>query len=429
MGLYDAMNASVTGMNAQSNYLSNIGQNISNSSTVGYKQADTQFSTLVNSAGVGQTQAGGVYTSTRVAAAGQGTISSTSSVTDLAVKGNGFFVVSDSAGQNYLTRAGSFVPDKNGDLVNAAGYYLMGYSLANGTPTMASNSLNGMQIVNVSSSSLSATPTTTGTFTANLPSTDTIVASPPAVLPSGNTAASAYSQKTSMVMYDNLGGSQTIDLYYTKTAANTWEVCAFDHSQAAPGGGFPYTAAAPVTAPLAAATTLTFDATTGKLDTTIPSPTNITFTVPTGQSMTLDLSAMTQLAGAYSVAKSEVNGNAASSISAVTIGTDGTLSYQLANGSTVSAYTIPLASVASPDNLLVGTGNVFSPNLLSGQATVGIAGTGQFGTMKSSSLEESTVDVATELTNMIVAQRNYQANSKMFQTGATLMSTLINMNL
>lgn len=402
MGLYDAMGASVTGMNAQSNYLSNIGQNISNSSTVGYKEADTQFSTLVNSSGVGQTQAGGVTTTTRVDAAGQGTISGTSSTTDLAVKGDGYFVVSDSAGKTYLTRSGSFVPDASGNLVNAAGYYLMGYSLANGTPTMASNSLEGMQVVNVASSGLSATPTTSGTFTANLPSTDTAG--------SGAPSSSNYNEKTSIVMYDSQGASQTINVYFLKTATDTWSVKAYDSS----GNS------------VSATTTLSFN-TSGQLSGT----NTLSITVPGSGSntMTLDLSSMTQLAGSYAVSKSEVNGNAASSVSSVTIGSDGTLSYQLANGSTVSAYTIPLANVASPENLLVGSGNVFSPNILSGQATVGTAGTGQFGVIKSNSLEQSTVDVATELTNMIVAQRNYQANSKVFSTAAQLMDTLVNLQV
>jgi len=405
MGLYDAMNSSVTGMNAQSNYLSNISQNISNSSTVGYKEADTQFSTLVNSAGVGQTQAGGVTTSTRVLAAEQGTISGTSSTTDLAVRGQGFFIVSDSSGQNFLTRAGSFVPDDAGNLVNAAGYYLMGYSLANGTPTMASNSLDGMEIVNVASSGLSATPSTSGTFTANLPATDTAGTAP--------ADPTNYSEKTSIVMYDSQGASQTINVYFLKTGTDTWNVQAYDASDA-------------TNTPLGGGATLNFD-TAGKLT----AATTLSFTVPGSgaNTMSLDLSAMTQLAGAYTVSKSEVNGNAASPVKSVNIGTDGTMSYQLANGSTIPAYTIPLANVASPDNLLVGTGNVFSPNILSGQATVGIAGTGQFGSIKSSSLEQSTVDVATELTNMIVAQRNYQANSKVFSTSAQLMDTLVNLQV
>lgn len=176
MGLYDAMNASVTGMNAQSNYLANIGQNISNSGTVGYKEADTQFSTLVDQAAVGQTSAGGVSTKTQLAVAQQGTLESTTTSTDLAVSGNGFFVVSNSGGQQFLTRAGSFVPDANGNLVNAGGFYLNGYSLANGAPTIVSNSLSGMQVVNINGASLSAVATTSGTLTANLPSTASVVA-------------------------------------------------------------------------------------------------------------------------------------------------------------------------------------------------------------------------------------------------------------
>ncbi len=419
MGLYDAMNASVTGMSAQSNYLSNIGQNISNASTTGYKQADTEFSTMVDQAGVGQTTAGGAITTTRLDIAKQGTLTGTTSSTDLAISGNGFFVVSDASGQQYLTRAGSFVADKNGNLVNAAGYYLNGYSLANGAPTMASNSLSGMQIVNVNSATLSASPTTSGTLTANLPSTDAIIAA--ANLPSANSASSTYDEKTSMVMYDNLGASHTIDLYFAQTSSGNWEATAFDHSAASSTGGFPYSSG-----PLAT-TTLNFSASNGYLSST--SANSLAIPLPGGATMNLSLSGMTQLAGSFAVSTAQVNGNAAASISSVTIASDGTLSYQLTNGSTVSAYKIPLASVPSPDNLEALSGNVFSPNILSGQAAVGTAGSGQLGTIQSSELEESTVDIATELTNMIVAQRDYQANSQMFKAGADLMNTLVNLNL
>ncbi len=412
MGLYDAMNASVTGMAAQSNYLANIGQNISNSGTVGYKEADTQFSTLVDQAAVGQTSAGGVQSDTRMDISQQGTLESTTSSTDLAVSGNGFFVVSNSAGQQFLTRAGSFVPDASGNLVNSAGYYLNGYSLAQGSPTMASNSLTGMQVVNVNSTALTATATTTGTLTGNLPSTD-----------SATTAATtmtngAYDEKTSMVMYDDLGTPHTIDIYFSQTAAGAWTATAFDHSTAT-NGSFPYTSAAIGTQ------AMTFSSTTGDLT----AGGSMAITIPGGQTMSLDMSSMTQLAGAFAVSTSQVNGNAPASVSSVTIATNGTLSYQLTNGSTVSAYKIPLADVSSPDNLLPVTGNAYSANILSGQPSVGTAGTGELGSINSSELEESTVDIATELTNMIVAQRAYQANSQMFKAGADLMSTLIQMNL
>jgi flagellar hook protein FlgE len=417
MGLYDAMNASVTGMNAQSNYLANIGQNISNASTAGYKQADTQFSTLVDQAAVGQTSAGGVVTATRLDVSRQGTLQSSTSATDLAVSGDGFFVVSDSGGQQYLTRAGSFVPDASGNLVNAGGFYLNGYSLAKGPPTIVSNSLSGMQVVNIDGTGLSATATTSGILTANLPSTATVVA--PANLPSVNSASSTYSEKTSMVMYDNLGASHTIDLYMANTGSNNWEVTAFDHSAAASSGGFPYTSG-PLTTQA-----LSFSAANGNLTSGSPLP----IAVPGGATMSLDLSGMTQLAGSFAVSASTVNGNAPASVSSLTIGTDGTLSYQLSNGSTVAGYKIPLANVASPDNLLPVTGNAFSANILSGQPSVGTAGTGGLGTIKSSELEQSTVDIATELTNMIVAQRGYQANAQVFKAGADLLSSLIQMNL
>ncbi len=411
MGLYDAMNASVTGMAAQSNYLSNIGQNISNSGTVGYKEAETEFSTLVDQSAVGQTAAGGVQSVTVNAISQQGTLESTTSSTDLAVSGNGFFVVSNSAGQEFLTRAGSFVPDASGNLVNSAGFYLMGYSLANGTPTMSSNSLTGMQVVNVNSSTLAAAPTTTGTFTANLPATDTVAAGP--------ASSTNYTEQTSMVMYDDLGQAHTVDLYFQNTGSSTtggvtsdsWSVAAYDPS---------------TTPPTQLTTgTINFSPTTGE----VTSGGTLSFTVPNGASMSLDMSGMTQLAGSYAVSTSTVNGNSASSVSSVVIGANGTLSYQLANGSSVAAYEIPLANVASPDNLLPQTGNVYSANVLSGQPSVGTAGTGQLGTIQSSELEESTVDIATELTNMIVAQRGYQANSQMFKCGADLMSTLIQLNL
>ena len=284
---------------------------------------------------------------------------------------------------------------------------------------MAANSLSGMQIVNVNSTTLSVTPTTSGTLTANLPSTDSTIA--PANLPSANASTATYDEKTSMVMYDNLGGSHTIDLYYAKTGTGTWEVSAFDHSAASSSGGFPYSSG-----PLST-TTLDFSSSSGSL--TAASANSLTIPVPSGATMALNLSGMTQLAGSFAVSAATANGNAAASISSVTIGTDGTLSYQLTNGSTVSAYKIPLANVPSPDNLLATSGNVYSPNILSGQASVGSAGSGQFGTIQSSELEESTVDIATELTNMIVAQRSYQANSQMFKAAGDLMTTLVQLNM
>lgn len=126
MSLYGMMRTGVSGMNAQANRLSTVADNIANASTVGYKRAETQFSSLVLPSTAGQYNSGSVLTDVRYGISDQGGIRSTSSTTDLAIDGNGYFVVQGPGGSTYLTRAGSFVPDKNGDLVNSAGYYLLG---------------------------------------------------------------------------------------------------------------------------------------------------------------------------------------------------------------------------------------------------------------------------------------------------------------
>src|SRR5580658_9704066 len=197
---------------------------------------------------------------------------------DLAVQGAGFFIVSDSSGTLYLTRNGSFTPDASGNLVNSAGYYLMASNVQNGVTPLAANSLTGLQKVNVVNAGQTATATTTASLTANLPSTATPVAA--ANLPSANSASSTYTEATSLVVYDNLGGSHTINLYYTNTGPNTWEVDAFDASKASASGGFPYSSG-----PLATQT-LTFNPTTGALS----SGSSLSLTVPNGQPMNLDMS-------------------------------------------------------------------------------------------------------------------------------------------
>ena len=126
MGLFSAMTASVSGMAAQANNLATISENISNASTTGYKQTSTLFQDIVDQFGTtGDYSAGGVSTTIRYNVAEQGSLTSTTSPTDLAIQGNGFFLVENSAGANYLTRAGSFVQDGSGNLVNSAGYTLM----------------------------------------------------------------------------------------------------------------------------------------------------------------------------------------------------------------------------------------------------------------------------------------------------------------
>ena len=182
------LNTSVSGMLADSNWLSSISQNVANANTTGYKNQETDFSTVVDAVS-NTTPGGGVTTSLRSLNALQGNIVSSTTSTNLAVQGSGFFVVSDSSGDLYLTRNGSFVADASGNLVNSAGYTLMGSVVQNGSAPPA-NALSSLQKVNVSSSGETASPTTSASIAANLPSTATPIAA--ANLPSVNSATSTY---------------------------------------------------------------------------------------------------------------------------------------------------------------------------------------------------------------------------------------------
>jgi flagellar hook protein FlgE len=412
------LNTSVTGLMANSNWLSTIAQNIANANTPGYKNIETEFSELVAQSSGGSNQRSGldpdagVATSARALNGLQGAVQATSSPTDLAVQGAGFFVVSDSGGNLLLTRNGTFIPDAQGNLVNSAGYYLMGAATA--TPVTI-NSLSGLVKVNVQGAGATSALSTTASMVANLPSTAAII--PAGNLPAANAAGSTFTAETNLVAYGNLGAPETINLYFSKTAANTWQVDAYDSSQAAPGGGFPY-----ATAELATQT-LNFDPVTGAL--TGGSP--MTIPVPNGGSLNFDLSKATQLATVFGVTSATIDGSAPSNLTGVTIAPSGTLTLEYGNGLSQIAFEVPLATVESPDNLTSVLGEAYQANFTSGAAQVGNAQAGGRGSIQSSSIENSTVDLAQELTNMVQAQSSYQANSKVFQTGAKLLDVLNNL--
>lgn len=406
MSLYGVMRTGVSGMNAQSNKLSTVSDNIANVNTTGYKRASTEFSSLILKSGSGNYDSGAVETTVRYAISDAGNYQFTTSATDLAVQGNGFFVVRDPNGNNFLTRAGAFVPDSTGNLVNSAGFQLMGYNIANGaTPTVAANGFGGLQVINVNQMALQASPSTKATVAANLDPSAAIIAGPP--------GPGAYTSKTSVVTYDNIGNAVTVDVYAAKTAANTWQIQLYDSSTGtALAGGL---------------NTFTFDVTaTGKGKLAAASPTSLTVTIPGGSSFNMDLSAMTQVASSFDF-KATVDGNAPSAVEKVNIDDKGVVTAVLKNGTELPSFQIALANVPSPDHLTPEVGNVYSPNLDSGNVQVGLAGQGGLGTIQSGALEDSNVDLADELTAMIEAQRGFTANSKSFQTGADLLDVVVNL--
>jgi flagellar hook protein FlgE len=429
MSIFGTMKTAVSGMNAQANRLSTVGDNIANSSTIGYKRASTAFSSMVLPSTAGSYNSGGVQTNVRYSIAAQGAISYTTNTTDMAIQGEGFFIVSDATNVPYMTRAGNFQISDTGELVNAAGYKLQGYSYNSGAPAAVVNGFDGLVAVNVKEANLISAPTTFGTFPLNLNADAPIIGplgtAPTSPLPSDNDIASKSTNKSSLVAYDSLGRKVLYDFYYSKKDDNLWEVSVFRQSDATPGTSFPYANGDLVSG---GPFELEFDEVTGELISPI---TELVFYDPSApggtQEIKIDFGGTTQKAYAFTPGNAEVNGSAPSAIDSVEISNEGVVYAVYEDGTKEPLYRVPLATVQSPDNLVPVNGNAFAQGNNSGIVTTGFPGTGVFGEILSGALEGSNVDIANELTEMIESQRIYTANSKVFQTGSDLMDVLINL--
>ncbi|MGE7415885.1 flagellar hook protein FlgE [Methylobacterium tarhaniae] len=427
MSLIGVLRTGVSGMNAQSNRISTVAENIQNSGTTGYKRSSAEFSSLLiaDTAG-GNYNSGSVETTVRRSVMEGGTINATTSKSDLAIDGNGFFVVNDPSGAPFLTRAGNFKIDASTNtFTNAAGMTLMGYSLLKGEPSPTLNSVADLVPVSLASINSRATPTTTGTLSGKLP------------VDAGVAGTGQYSKKYSLVTYDNVGKARTLDIYLAKATSSTWTISVYDAADTpTPSGTTPKLPFDPsnnnVLTPLAT-TTVGFNAQggiTGTQNGTSPATytgeKSLDVTVPGGQPMALDLSALTQLAGDYSVSGS-ANGKAPAAVTGTSFDADGTVYATFDDGSRLAAFRLPIANVPSPDNLEPRSGNVYRPSVTSGDIQVGFASQGGRGTIKSGALEQSNVDVSNELTAMIESQSVFTANSKVFTTGNEMLDTLMSL--
>jgi flagellar hook protein FlgE len=435
MSIFGMMRTATSGMAAQSNKLGTVSDNIANASTHGYKRGFTEFSTIVLESGTGSYTPGSVETDVRYGISQQGGFDYTTSKTDIAVSGNGFFLVGDGSGATYLTRAGSFVKMDDGSLLNAAGYQLLGYPITNGNTTVAANGTGGLEPVNIANLTYPPKASTEGLLTANLPVNSDPIDPTAKTLPSGNVdpvdpaLPMAYTKKSSITVVNNVGTLVNFDVYFSKTTnANEWEMTIFPASAADPTtGGFPYKdSTGAVIDGAAATTTITFDPSTNKILTPDPMVTTFPMNEDGTGVVSLDISTMTSYDSEYSV-RAEVDGNPPSSVDHIEFGEDGTLYSVFENNERVATYRIPLGTTTAPDNLSPVAGNAYTVSADSGQLELGFPGEGSFGKVKTSSLEKSTVDTASELTDMIEAQYSFTANSKVFQTAGELMEVLVNL--
>lgn len=460
MSLYNVLRTGVSGMEAQSFKLATVAENIANSSTVGYKKASTEFSSLILRSGPSHYSSGAVDPNVRYAVSTQGALTYTLSQTDIAVQGNGFFVVRDANGGDFLTRAGSFVLDgQSGNLVNAGGFSLLGYPSVDGEDVVITlNDTAGLEPISMDQMNMRATPSTSGIYRANLDAGAAAVTGDTAA---DNLATSQFTVKSSVVAFNDLGAEVALDVYWTKVqdydpsgpTEAQWEVTVFDQSTADPSvtTSFPYTnpdppigGATPAN-PVLAHATVTFDQSTGAIN-------YITSTVPaTGYTgvvdrddaalsailqiqlpdatlpVNLDITYTTQLAADFEPLEVELNGNAPATVTEVVIDEEGRVFALYEDGAEIEFYRLPLANVPSPDQLRPHPGNVYSVSEASGDIRIALPNDAGNGSLVVGALEQSNVELATELTDMIIAQRAYTANSKSFMTGDELLEVLVNL--
>ncbi len=414
----------LSGLNVTSQSLDVIGNNIANTNTVGFKQAEAQFADLYANSLSGAT-GNNIGIGARVAEVAQeftqGTITPTSNPLDIAVNGNGFFRMSDNGAITY-SRNGQFHLDSNGFIVNNNDLNLTGYTVDNNGSIQPTNPVN----LRVSTAALSPQPTTAFSAELNLDSRTTV----PAPLPAFNaTDPSTYNGTTSGTIFDSLGNAHVLSIYFQKNNANAWDMFATIDGQTTPTG-------TPVGVTLngGGSEAVTFD-TSGNL--TAPAAPiavsvdlatlNPTLGATSPLDFTLDLSGTTQFGTNFGVNALSQDGYSSGSLAGFSIDGEGFLSGNYSNGESRTLGQIVLANFANPQGLTPIGDNQWIESNTSGQPLVGSPGTGTMGLLQSSAVEDSNVDLTTELVNLITMQRSYQANAKTIETQDAILQTLVNL--
>lgn len=505
----------ISGLLASSTAINVVSNNISNVNTVGYKSSsvsfeDVLYQTISTSSGTAQVGSGTAVSAIKTDFS-SGSLETTSSSTDLAISGSGFFIVEDAAtGQTYYTRAGSFDLDSDGNLVDSNGYVVQGkvidqttgtasgvdtdvvisqspsqpnatdyigmnvnlqsssewagtvgdITLTSGTEAVTAVTASegeypvtgdytisydvdtGDLTLTIGTTSYTVEDVTAGTTYTNfgdsgldivtsstLPTADSVQA----VTLSGfdvDDAESTSNYSSSITVYDSLGQSHTVNVYFNKTSEDdstglsTWSwVAEIDAADSATGENT-----------IAGTGTLVFNS-NGVLISGGDSQT-VTFNFSNGaeQNQTIDIvfgsdtegGTTTQYSSSSTTSYQTQDGYPPGTLQSISVDSDGIISGVYSNGQTVALYELTLASFNNPDGLQKEGENLYTATLESGTAYTGAAGTSGLGSIKSNALEESNVDLATEFVKLIIAQRAFQANSKVITTSDEVLETLIN---
>ena len=428
MSLNSALNASVSGLRAQSAAIAAVSENIANSRTTAYKNRDISFQALVGS-NAGGYSAGGVLYKTSQALGRQGLISASDSTTDIAINGNGFFVVTDDpqnqpSGYAY-SRNGNFKTDEKGYLINNEGYYLLGQRTDDtGAVTSTSpNDLNSLVPIDVNAISGTAQATQNLRFDMNLPA-DALT---------GDAFAS------SVEMFDALGVSHTVNISWAKTAANTWVATFSDPVQTRTGitSGTLDTDSATAGAQKTVTVNFNGDGSVASFVPTTPSFSVTGFTTGANDAtVNLDLGTpglvdgLTQYSSNTTTPGLEISlidqdGVRFGQLSSLSIDDSGLVTAFFENGVRLPVFQIPVATFPNPNGLTQIAGTVYDENEKAGNYNLRLPGQGSAGNIIAQSLEGSTTDTSEEFNKMIVAQQAYSSAAQVISKVDDMFQELI----
>ena len=420
MTISSSLNAGVAGLTANASRLASISDNIANSATYGYKRVETDFHSMVMSNSGGAYTAGGVRAISQRVVDQSGSLVSTSNATDMAVRGRGFLPVAEAsdvesgngAPQMQLTTTGSFRTDANGYLTTETGLMLLGWpaSTDGSIPVFPRDTSDGLEAVQINVNQFSGEPTTRVSLGLNLPATETY------------STSSGDPLDLSVEYYDNLGVSETIDINFVPVlqasgASNTWRMqltdsasndavigeyeMVFDDSRSSGGT-------------LLSVTTISggaFDPATGTFVSNVASG---PIEVSIGNIGEND--GITQLSDSFAPLNISKDGSPVGNMTSVEIDENGFVHAFFDTGITRTIYQVPLVDLPNPNGLIALDNQVYIPSPESGSYFLWNAADGPTGDIVSYAREESTTDVAGELTSLIQTQRAYSSNAKVIQT-------------
>ncbi|MBG56704.1 MAG: flagellar hook protein FlgE [Porticoccus sp.] len=419
-----AFDTAVSGIKAASADLGVVGNNIANSSTTGFKLSRAEFSDVYATSLLG---AGGNAIGKGVSLAGvtqeftQGNISFTNNALDLAINGSGFFLLSDEGASTY-TRAGNFQVNREGLIVTSEGQRLQAFQADN------LGNINGqLGDLQLDTSLIEPNPTGSVDITLNLDSRETAPLVPfggpfdAFAVPPTSPDSNSFNATSSTTIYDELGNPHVLSTFFVKTStANQWEVHTLVDGVTTSGPD-----------------TLTFQS-NGQFDpATLPVEVNIagwtplnSAGAPTGasaQSFTVSLSKGTQFGSDFAVSTIVQDGFTTGQLRGLEIDNTGVAFARYTNGQARALGQVAIAGFANPNGLQPLGGTSWAETFSSGAATLGEPGSSGLGVIQSGALEDSNVEITEQLVNMIIAQRNFQANAQVIQTEDAITQTVINL--